>query len=142
MSLLPWGGDEFLLAWQVHRQVEEAKKERLERRLVEDVMDRCGFKIMPVLKATEDRPLVSVLVNAEGQELTPIDKAKLEQVYQEVRAEYAERLRAEADREAALREAAAARRAAEEQAANDAAAAPYREARRLRFAKRQQKGTS
>lgn len=114
--------------------------QRREQRMCEETLDRCGFKVIPVVRATEDAPHDSVIVNAAGEILSLDEKLLLEKTFREVKAEYAERMkRAKAAEEAAER-AEAARRQAE----YDAIAAPYREERRRKkaamLAKQQPKG--
>lgn len=79
-----------------------------------------------------DAPREAIILNAKGEELTAEDKQLLAATFDQVRAEWKQRAEAEkAERECLRQEEAAHRKAA-----YDAAAAPFREARRLKMLKR------
>lgn len=144
MHRSPWLNDNFAydmaMSLLTMAGIDREKQRRLEQRICEATLERLDFKVLPVMKATERDPSDVVIVNAEGNPLSPEEKLKLEETYKEVKAWYKERIaavKAEKEREAA-------EEAAAQKAAYDAAAAPYREERRRRkaeaWAKRQPKG--
>lgn len=139
-----WFNDDFAgtmaLALLASAGIDVEKQQRRERRICEETLDRCGFKVLPVVKAMEDQPHDTVIVNAAGEILNLDEKLQLEKVYREVKAEYAERMKKAKEAEERERQAEAALRQAE----YDAIAAPYREERRRKkaamWAKQHQKG--
>lgn len=112
------------------------KRRRIDRQICEDTLDRCGFKLVPVVNATDNRPVDTVIVNADGQPLNRDEKIRLEDVFHEVKADYAKLEAAAKKRREDERLQAEARREAE----YAAAAQPWRELRKQRkaaaFAKR------
>jgi hypothetical protein len=141
---LPWMGSDFgsemAFALLATAGIDVEKQRRREQRMCEETLDRCGFKLIPVCRPTEDKPYDTVIVNEKGEPLSLDEKNHLADVFKEVKELYAERLKAAKEAEEAAKRAEAARRQAE----YDAVAAPYREERRRRkaeaFAKRQPKG--
>jgi hypothetical protein len=142
----PWFEDDFAgamaMSFLAMAGVDVEKRNRLEKRMVKDALDRCGFRVLPVVKTTESRAHAVEIVNEHGELLNGEEEVRMANAYQEVKKEYAQRLKAEKEARERVRLAEEARRKAE----YDAIAAPYREERRKRraaeFAKRQPKGTS
>lgn len=140
-----WFSDDFAgtmaMALLASAGIDVQAQKRRERRICEETLDRCGFRVLPVVKATEDQPHDTVIVNAAGEVLSLDEKMLLEKTYREVKAEYAECLKKAKEAEEAAERAEAARRQAE----YNAVAAPYREERRRKkaamLAKQQPKGT-
>jgi hypothetical protein len=138
-----WFGNDFAnemaMALLASVGIDTEKRQRLERRICEDTLERLSFRVVPVVKATEDEPYDTVIVNEKGEILSLDEKLRLEDTYKEVKAEYAQRMKAVKEAE----EAAKRREAALRQAEYDAIAAPYREERRRKkaamFAKQQPK---
>lgn len=142
--MMPWLGDNFAndmaMAVLASIGIDVEKQQRLERRMVDETLERCGFRA----ECREAFPrelgkMETEIVNAQGEPLNREEKEQLAKVFQEVRKEHLQRLK-EA-KEARLRAEAAEK--ARKQAEYDASAAPYREERRRRkaeaWAKRQPK---
>lgn len=128
-----WFGDDFAnamaMALLASVGIDTEKRQRLERRICEDTLERLSFRVVPV-GATEDEPHDTVIVNEKGEILSLDEKLQLEATYKDVKAEYAQRMKAVKDAEEARKR----REAAGRQAEYDAAAAPYREERRRKKA--------
>lgn len=143
MSRLPWFGDDFAGAMAMSilamTGIDVEKRNRLEKRMVDETLERCGFRVLPVVKPTEDRAHAVIIVNENGDELTPPQKVHMASVYEEVKKEYAQRIKAEKEARERARLAEEARQKAE----YDRQAEPWRELRRQRkaaaYAKRQPK---
>lgn len=144
MGRLPWLEDDFpdqlAMSLLAMAGVDVEKRNRLEKRMVEAALHRCGFHT----ECREAFPrelgkMETDLVNERGERLSLDEKSRLADVYLEVKAEYAQRFKEEKEARERARLAEEARRKAE----YDATAAPYREERRRRkaeaWAKRQPK---
>jgi hypothetical protein len=107
--------------------------ERIERAMVEEALERCGFKTVQVKKTPyEDEKPATEILNAQGEEITKEEKKLLTDTFYVVKAEWAQRAKEAKEARERERLAEEARRKAE----YDAVAAPFREARRLKYLKR------